>query len=133
MSLVKPYGSLLPYQYVVLRFVPRIDRAEFVNVGVVLHCDEVHYLDAACHVREEAVEALAPGADLAALRAALETVGAVCRGEVGRGQPELPTAGRRFGWLAAARNTSVQPSPVHGGLTTAPGVTLLELLDRYVR
>jgi hypothetical protein len=122
----------VPYQYVVLRCVPRVDREEFVNVGVVLHCEEHAFLDAACAVDAGRVRALAPGLDLAALEAALEFVGAVCRGEPAAGEVGTRPLGTRFGFLMAPRSTVVQPGPVHGGLTTDPAATLRELLDRLV-
>ncbi len=123
---------MTPYQYVVLRCVPRVDREEFVNVGIVLFAQDAGYLQAAFHVDAQRLAALAPTLDPTAVEAALRAVGDVCRGVTGRGRPSLPTPGKRFGWLAAPRSTVVQPGPVHGGLTRDPGETLAELLDRLV-
>ncbi len=122
----------LPYQYVVLRCVPRVDREEFVNIGVVLHCEAAGFLDAAGHVREGAVRALAPDADIDGVRVALDGIRAVCHGEAGPGRPDLPTPGRRFGWIAAPRSTVLQPGPVHSGMTSDPAATLAELVGCYV-
>lgn len=124
---------MTPYQYLVLRCVPRVDREEFVNVGVVLFAQEADYLDCRFHLDPARLAALSPGLDVAAVEDALEIVCDVCRGVTGRGRPTLATPGKRFGWLAAPRSTVVQPGPVHGGVTTDPAATLEQLMDRLVR
>lgn len=121
------------YQYVVLRFVPRVDREEFLNVGVVLYAQDAGFLDAAWELDEVRADALAPGCDLGGVRAMLERVRDVCRGETGRGLPSLEKPGQRFGWIIAPRSTVVQPGPVHGGLCDDPSRELERLLDRLVR
>jgi len=120
------------YQYVVLRCVPRVEREEFVNVGVVLYSQGADFLDAAYRVDEARLAALAPEVDAREVRDALETVCRVCRGVTGGGLPTLGGLGKRFGWLSAPRSTVVQPGPVHGGLTTDPAAELAALLDRLV-
>ncbi len=120
------------YQYVVLRCVPRVEREEFVNVGVVLYSQGADFLDAAYRVDEARLAALAPGIDAQEVRDALETVCRVCRGVTGGGLPTLGGLGKRFGWLSAPRSTVVQPGPVHGGLTTDPAAELASLLGRLV-
>jgi hypothetical protein len=125
--------AMSPYQYVVLRCVPRVDREEFANVGVVLFCEERGFLDAACSVDADRLQALAPGLDLAALDAALSFVAAVCRGDDTAGDVATRPLGTRFGFLRAPRSTVVQPGPVHGGLTADPAAELDRLLDRLVR
>lgn len=123
----------LPYQYVVLRCVPRVDRQEFFNVGVVLFSQEADYLAARCHLDEDRALAFAPGLDLAAVRGALAVVDAVCAGEPVAGLPADARIGRRFGWLSAPRSTVIQPSAVHGGLAHAPSAELDRLLTCLVR
>ena len=125
--------TAVPYQYVVLRCVPRVDREEFVNVGVVLYCEERAFLGAACAVDGDRVRALAPDLDLAALDAALAFVCAVCRGDDSTGDVGTRPLGTRFGFLRAPRSTVVQPGPVHGGLTSDPAAELERLLERLVR
>ena len=120
------------YQYVVLRCVPRVEREEFVNVGVVLYSQGADFLDAAYRVDEVRLAALAPGVDAQEVRDALETVCRVCRGVTGGGLPTLGGLGKRFGWLSAPRSTVLQPGPVHGGLTADPAAELAALLDRLV-
>jgi hypothetical protein len=123
----------LPYQYVVLRCVPRVDREEFVNVGVVAYCQAAGFLGADCHVDEDRLRTLAPSVDLAAVRHALAFVEGVCRGDAELGDPAAGDLGTRFGFLKAPRSTVVQPGPVHGGLTDDPEAELRRLLDVLVR
>lgn len=125
-------ASLVSYQYVVLRCVPRVDRDEFINVGVIVHSQAVDFLDCAIAVDRDRLRSLAPELDLVSLDATLETVCAICRGEQAPGRPSLDTLGQRFGWLAAPRSTVVQPGPVHGGLTIDPAAELERILARLV-
>ena len=121
------------FQYVVLRCVPRVDREEFVNVGVVLYCQQADFLEARCHVDAGRLAALAPDLDPAAVRSALAAVEAVCRGEESAGAAGRAPMGTRFGFVKAPRSTVVQPGPVHGGSTADPAGQLEHLLDRLVR
>ncbi len=123
---------LVSYQYVVLRCVPRVDRDEFTNVGVVIHSQAADFLDCAFVVDPDRLRILSPDLDLASVDATLEAVCAICRGEQPPGRPSLDTLGQRFGWLAAPRSTVVQPGPVHGGLTSDPAAELERLLARMV-
>lgn len=125
--------SDLGFQYVVLRCVPRVDRQEFLNVGVVLYCQAADFLGSAAHVDEVRLEALAPGTDVAQVRSALAAVDAVCRGLPESGAAGQGSLGNRFGFLSAPRSTVVQPGPIHGGLTSDPRRELDVLLDRLVR
>ena len=124
-------GSL-GFQYVVLRCVPRVDREEFVNVGVVLYCQQADFLDCASRVDETRLAVLAPGADLDAVRSALSAITAVCRGEASAQAAGQAPLGTRFGFLSAPRSTVVQPGPIHGGLTSDPAAQLARLLDTLV-
>jgi hypothetical protein len=124
--------SLQGYQYVVLRCVPRVEREEFVNVGVVVYSQAADFLQARYRVDEERLRALAPALDTELVHDALETLCRVCRGETGGGLPDLGSLGRRFGWISAPRSTVVQPGPVHGGLTADPASELEGLVRRLV-
>ncbi len=132
------------YQYVALRCVPRVDREEFVNVGVVLYCHAEDFLGSAFALDEARLRALHPDVDVEAVRHALAAVEQVCRGEahIDFGVGSRATAygtreGRddqstRFGFLRAPRSTVVQPGPVHGGLTDDPAAELARLLRALV-
>lgn len=120
------------YQYVVLRCVPRVEREEFLNVGVVLYSQGADFLEAGYRVDEARLQAFAPDTDPAEVSAALETICRVCRGETGGGLPTLGMLGKRFGWLSAPRSTVVQPGPIHGGLAADPAAELQALLARMV-
>jgi hypothetical protein len=122
-----------PYQYVVLRCVPRVEREEFVNVGVVLYCQAADYLDVRWEVSAERLAALAPGLDVDAVCDGLAFVAAVCRADEAAGSVAGQDRGTRFGFLKAPRSTVVQPGPVHGGLTADPASELDRLLDALVR
>ena len=122
----------LPYQYVVLRCVPRADREEFLNVGVVLYCEEAGFLGSACQIDEQRLLALDPRLDLAQVRSGLEFVADVCEGHDRAGAAGTGTAGTRFGFLKAPRSTVLRPGPVHGGVTADPGRQLERLLDQLV-
>ena len=123
----------LPFQYVVVRCVPRVDREEFVNVGVVLYCQEAGFLEARWHVDRDRLVAVAPEVDLEAVCSALRAVEAVCRGDESAGEAGRASMGTRFGFVKAPRSTVVQPGPVHGGTTDDPDRELDHLLDRLVR
>jgi hypothetical protein len=124
--------SSLSYQYVVLRCVPRVDREEFLNVGVLLYCEEAAYLEAVWSVDRERLGALAPALDLDAVCEALDFVRAVCSGDASVGAAASQPPGTRFGFLKAPRSTVLQPGPVHGGVTTDPGRQLEHLLEKFV-
>jgi Protein of unknown function (DUF3037) len=125
-------SPLLSYQYVVLRCVPRVDRDEFINVGVVIHSQGADFLECAFTVNPDRLRSFSPQLDLASLDAMLHTICAICRGEQAPGRPSLKTLGQRFGWIAAPRSTVVQPGPVHGGLTSDPAAELRRLLALLV-
>ncbi len=119
------------YVYAVLRAVPRVDRGEFVNVGVVLYCQALDFLQAAVVVDPVRLRALAPDVDIDAVQTAAEAVVLASRTPVGSARENEGLA-VRFGMLTAPRSTVVQPSPVHAGLTADPERSLGQLLARLV-
>ena len=125
-------GTRLAYQYVVLRCVPRVDREEFLNVGVVVHCQAADYLEVAWEVDRDRLAALDPGLDLDQVCEALAFVEGVCAGDERGGAAGEKPPGQRFGFLRAPRSTVLQPGPVHGGVTTDPARQLDHLLQKLV-
>ena len=119
------------FVYATLRAVPRVDRGEFVNVGVILYCQALEFLQASVVLDPVRLRPLAPDVDLDAVRTAAEAVVLACRNPVGLARENEGQA-VRFGMLTAPRSTVVQPSPVHAGMTVHPGRTLVQLLDRLV-
>ncbi|WKX73770.1 DUF3037 domain-containing protein [Streptomyces sp. XD-27] len=121
------------FEYALLRVVPRVERGECFNAGVVVYCRAASFVAARTYLSEEKLRALDPQADVAGVRAALHAVEAVCRGGEDAGQAAGDDAGRRFRWLIAPRSTVVQPGPVHTGLTTDPEAEVERLLELLVR
>jgi hypothetical protein len=118
------------FEYAVLRAVPRVQRGEYVNVGVVLYCQELDFLGALAHIDEARLRSLDHNVDLAAVDEALDAVCRTCEGEGPAGATSL---GQRFRWLTAPRSTVLQAGPVHGGVTDDPAGQLRHLLDSLVR
>ena len=121
------------YDYAIVRIVPRVERGEQINVGVILSCPDADYLDARIEVNEARLLALDPSIDLETMRTNLATIPAVCRGGAEAGPiGELPPRGR-FRWLVSPRSTIIQTSPVHTGRTSDPAAALERLLEKIVR
>ncbi|MES4892647.1 DUF3037 domain-containing protein [Streptomyces sp. NPDC096012] len=121
------------FEYALLRVVPRVERGECINAGVIVYSRARGYVGARTHLDEARLLALDPGADVSGVRAALEAVEKVCAGGDGAGQAARDDAGRRFRWLIAPRSTVVRPGPVHTGLTADPAAETERLLDLLVR
>lgn len=122
----------LPFEYALLRVVPRVERGECLNAGVVLYCPAVKFLDARVHLDRRRLWALDPEADPDSLLAHLRVARKVCAGGPEAGAVGLLPPRERFGWLVALRSTVVQPSPVHTGLTGDPEAELERLLEVLV-
>ncbi|MFJ4777493.1 DUF3037 domain-containing protein [Streptomyces sp. NPDC088762] len=120
------------FEYALVRVVPRMERGECFNAGVIVYCRAHGYVAARTHLDEAKLLALDPGADVAGVRAALRAVEGVCAGGESAGQASGDDAGRRFRWLIAPRSTVVQPGPVHTGLTADPAAEVERLLDLLV-
>ena len=121
------------YDYAIIRVVPRVERGERINVGVILSCPDADFLDARIEVDDAVLLALDPTLDLVALRTNLDVIPAVCRGGPEAGPIGLLPARGRFRWLVSPRSTIIQPSAVHTGKTTDPAACLERLLSRVVR
>lgn len=112
------------FEYAAVRAVPRVERGELVNVGVLLYCQELEFLSALAHVDEVRLRMLSPAVDVDAVR---ESVDALCRTCLGEGPAGATSLGQRFRWLTAPRSTLVQCGPVHTGRTDDPGLELARL------
>ncbi|WP_395659380.1 DUF3037 domain-containing protein [Nocardioides sp.] len=124
--------SRLSYQYVVLRCVPRVDREEFLNVGVIVYCQATDFLEVAWRVDRDRLRALDPMLDLDQVCEALSFVEGVCAGDERAGAVAGEALGLRFGFLRAPRSTVIQPGPVHGGVTLDPARQLDHLVQTLV-
>jgi len=121
------------YDYAIIRVVPRVERGELINVGVILSCPALDFLGARIELDERRLRALDESLDIPALRAHLATIPAVCEGGAGAGPiGELPQRSR-FHWLVSPRSTMIQVSPVHTGRTVNPAAALERLLETMVR
>jgi hypothetical protein len=120
------------YDYAVVRVVPRIEREEFVNAGVILSCQKLGFLGARIALDETRLLALAPDVDLELVRRHLAAIPAICAGHADAGPiGALPPRGR-FHWLTARRSSIIQTSPVHTGRCGDPEATLDRLLAKLV-
>ena len=120
-----------PFEYAVVRVVPRVERGESMNVGVIVYCRTLDYLGARTYLDTERLRALDPSADVPAVAAALDALTDTC-GADGTGPASGEDIGRRFRWLTAPRSTVVQPGPVHTGLTDDPAAETDRLLRLLV-
>ncbi|TYR64298.1 DUF3037 domain-containing protein [Streptomyces parvus] len=121
------------FEYALLRVVPRVERGECFNAGVLVYCRAHSFVAARTYLDEAKLKALDPDADVIGVRAALRAVEGVCGGGAEAGQAAGDDAGRRFRWLIAPRSTVVQPGAVHSGLTIDPAGEVDRLLDLLVR
>lgn len=125
--------SRVPFEYALLRAVPRADRGECVNVGVVVWCQDQDVLAAGAHIDDNRLRALDAGLDIDTVRAAVDAVRAVCAGDPAAGPAAATAKGARFRWLVAPRSTVVRASAVHTGMTDDAAAEVSRLLDLLVR
>jgi hypothetical protein len=121
-----------PFAYCVLRVVPDIERAEFLNVGVVLFARQAGFLEARIHLDTERLRALSPGCDPEPVARHLAALELVAAGDPDGGPIAALEPSERFNWMAAPSSTVVQASPVHTGVTDDPAARLDALFARLV-
>ena len=121
------------YDYAIIRVVPRVEREEFVNVGVIVSCPARGFLEARIELDERRLMALDSTLDVASVRTHLATIPAICRGGAQAGPIGQLSQRERFHWLVAPRSTIIQTSPVHTGYCKDPTAVLEHLLDTMVR
>jgi hypothetical protein len=120
------------YDYAVVRVVPKVDREEFINAGVILSCPDLSFLEARIKLDESRLLALDPHVDLDLVRKHLAAIPIICRGGDGAGTiGQLPQR-QRFHWLVAPRSTVIQTSPVHTGRCHDPAAALERLVATMV-
>ena len=122
-----------PFQYAIIRVVPRVERGECLNAGVVLLCRSRRFLAARVGLDVARLEALAPGVDPATIQEHLAAIERVAAGDPEAGPIARLGQGERFRWLVAPSSTVIQPSEVHTGLSDDPAVELDHLFERLVR
>ena len=125
--------ALHTYDYAVVRVVPRVERGEFVNAGIILSCDVERILRASIDLDENALLAIDSGVDMDLVRSVLATIPAICAGGEAAGEIGKMSARERFHWLVAPRSTIVQTSPVHTGQCADPEAALEHLMRTMVR
>ena len=121
------------YDYAIIRVVPRVEREEFVNVGVILSCPAKNFLDARIEVDEAKLRALDPSISLESIYTHLNGIRTVCVGGPEAGEIGKLTQRERFYWLVAPRSTIIQTSPVHTGRCADPDAEVEHLLNSMVR
>jgi hypothetical protein len=122
-----------PFQYAIVRVVPRVERGECVNAGVVLFCRPLRFLAAQVELDDARIRAIAPDADLAAVRGHLDALVRIAAGDPDAGPIAALPESERFHWLVAPSSTIIQCSPVHTGLSEDPAAELEHLMARLVR
>jgi hypothetical protein len=125
--------ELCPFDYAVIRVVPRVDREEFINVGVIVSCPEKNYLKAKSELHPGRLVALGVEIDPALIRQHLDAIAIICEGGAAAGPIGALPSRARFHWLVAPRSTIIQTSAVHTGLCDDGDAMLEQLLDRVVR
>ena len=122
-----------PFDYAIVRVVPNVEREEFINVGVILFCRALRFLDARIEPDVERLVAFAPELDLAMVQDQLDLIPRICAGGPEAGPLGSLEQAERFHWLVSPRSTTIQVSPVHPGLCVDPPATLDDLFDTLVR
>ena len=121
------------YDYAIFRVVPRVEREEFVNVGVIVSCPAKEFLEAKVELDEQRVLSIDSSLDIESIRAHLATIPAICAGGGDAGPIGQLSQRERFHWLVSPRSTTIQPSSVHTGQCKDPEEVLEQLLRTMVR
>ena len=124
--------ALSSFDYAIVRVMPRVERGELVNAGVILFCLERDFLQARVELNEARLRALWPEADVELIRQHLEAIPRICAGSPDAGPIARLSLRERFHWLVSPRSTMIQVSPVHSGLCEDPERALDELFRRVV-
>lgn len=120
------------FEYAVIRVVPRVEREEFMNVGVILYCADQDFIGAQITLDIDRLQAFAPKLDINEVEASLQSLLRICQGDSSAGAIALYNTAERFRWLTAQRSTIIQCSCVHPGLCTDAAATLNHLFEQLV-
>ena len=120
------------YDYAVIRVVPRIERGEFINAGVILFCPKLHFLSALVRFDENRLLALSPDVDLQGVRISINQFPEICRASTSARTFEPMTLQERFRWLVAPRSASIQISDVYSGFCDRPDKKIQTLFEQMV-
>ena len=121
------------FEYAVIRVMPRVEREEFLNAGVILYCSALKYLDAKIFLHEERLTACCAEIDFSELEENMQSIRNISAAKTGSGPIGLLDMASRFRWLTATRSTMVQSSKVHSGFCDDPAEMLSKLFDQLVR
>lgn len=124
--------EMQPYEYAIIRLVPRVEREEFLNVGIILYSKDQKFLGVRIRLDESRTRAFAPDLDLEEVRSYLKTWEWICEGNPKGGPIATLDLPGRFRWLTAVRSTIIQPSRLHPGMCLDPERTLEALFQKYV-
>jgi hypothetical protein len=121
------------FDYAVVRVVPRVERGEFINAGIIIFCLEHRFLEAQVQVDEARLKSLWPEVDIELVRKHLEAIPKICAGDTSAGPIARLSQRERFHWLVSPRSTIIQVSPVHTGLCEFPERTLEQTMEQLSR
>lgn len=127
-----PAARRKPFEYAIVRVVPRVERGESFNAGIVLHCRPRRFLAARTYLDEALLRAIAPDCDPGSVRPHLDAIRRIAAGDEDAGPIARLSTAERFHWLVAPSSTIVQPSDVHTGLTDDPALELDHLFRMLV-
>lgn len=127
------HEEICTFDYATFRLVPRVEREEFFNVGVILSCPAQKFLDSRIFLNEQKLKCFAPDLEPETVRRYLEIIPQICAGNADAGAIGKLSPRERFYWLTAQRSTIVQASPVHTGFCREAKEMLERLFDRMVR
>ncbi|MCF8239226.1 MAG: DUF3037 domain-containing protein [Saprospiraceae bacterium] len=120
------------YEYAIIRFVPRVERGEYLNIGVILLCKRTGFLDMKVRLDAKRLQVFSPDADLDEMKQYLDTWALICQGDPQGGPVSDLDPANRFRWITAPKSTMIQCSQVHPGLCTSADHVLEDLFAKYV-
>jgi hypothetical protein len=121
------------YDYAVVRIVPKVERGEFINAGIILSCPEVNFLEARIELDEHRLKIIDSAPDIEVIKEHLAVIPLICKGGENAGPIGSLILRERFHWLTSPRSTVIQTSPVHSGYCVSPETALEKLMDKMVR